>query len=562
MITFVTSYLFPENYEHLHDEFYFENLIALCKENLNLVLFVYFEDKEWITQKIRETEDVTIPFIYPIQKKQLNIWNLIHDDMTLELPKSRNSEKDNREHLWKTHISIELVNLAINSNMYRTSHFAWISYSSRFLVKNDATFSYLTQMCTMNMKSGLLLPGCINERIKDVDDILEKICWRFTGGFFLGDHVTIQMFYKMYCRELADFLKIHRKLVWEVNFYAYLERYCDEWNCTWYPGNHNDSLITGISPSYFTNCLANIKTYSCLDYKNVFEIPGFYPTSSSYLKYYDSAVSKYRHYLNIRYVNYWLFPNGYYRYPNSEFIIDNKNVVCELDEALFPVVSTCRIMEEVSELPSFSNAYSHGLEDVRIYEIDGKIKCSATNLNHVDSGSGRSRIMVSDYCLETHSIKNGVIITPPGDTWCEKNWVHLVYEGKESFVYKWFPYQIGHIENDELKIVYEKSIQCPLFRNVRGSSLFVPISDTSSVGVVHFSEEGSPRKYYHMVVEMEENIPVRYSQPFCFRELSVEFCIGFTIHKENYVFWISQMDREPCMIMVHRREILCNNNVY
>jgi len=299
-----------------------------------------------------------------------------------------------------------------------------------------------------------------------------------------------------------------------------------------------------------------------VEYSDMLYIPGFYPTSASYLKYYDSVVGKSMHYLNIRYVNYWLFPNGYYRYSSDNRIIENKNVLCELTpEGLMPIASSWRIMEDALDLPHFEEAYSRGLEDLRLYEIDGKIKCSATNLNHVD-GSGRSRILVGDYCVDGATIRNGVVVQPPSETWCEKNWIPIVYQGEECFVYQWSPFQIGKIDSGSLAIVCEVDLKCPLFRNVRGSSVFVMDHEDRCLGVVHFSEEGSPRKYYHMLVEMEECIPVRYSQPFCFQTLSVEFCIGFAVDNSNYIFWISRMDRDPAMVIVPRGEILCNNNVY
>lgn len=560
MITFVSCYLFPEKHIHICEEFSIKNLIALCKENVRLVLFVYEEDEPWIRRKISETEGAAVPLLYTIQKTDLKIWNMIHENLNYELPGNRNTLKDTREYLWKTHIPFELVSMVIEKNPFQTSHFSWISYSARYLVKKSTTFSYLRDLT--NLKNGLLLPGCANKGINDVSEVLDDICWRFTGGFFIGDEASIVFMYKLYCRELADFLRIHKKIIWEVNFYAYLERYCEEWNARWYYGNHDDSFITNISPIYFSNCLANAKSYSCVDYSNFFQIDGFYPSSSCYLKYYDNENSKYRRYLNIRYVNYWLYPNGHYRYPNNKHLIDNKNILCELDDDFYPILSTCFVMQESMDLHDYPNSYSHGLEDIRIYEIDGKIRCSATNLNHVDSGSGRSRIIVSDYCIDRLVIDNSCIVNPPTDTWCEKNWIPIVHDGKECFIYKWCPFQIGEIQNNDLKIIYERSIECPLFRNVRGSSLFVYLDDKKSIGVVHFSEEGGPRKYCHMLVEMHENVPIKYSNPFCFREFSIEFCIGFTIDKDNYIFWISQMDRDPLMVIVHKDEILCNNNIY
>jgi hypothetical protein len=410
----------------------------------------------------------------------------------------------------------------------------------------------------MNLRETFLIfPGCADQVVEDPLRLLDDICWRFSGGFFLGDFVSILRFYDWYLGEFSRFLRTYRKLVWDVNFYAYLEK--DYKGITWYPGNHDDTIITGIPRSCFTRCLVDVG--KIVEYSDMLYIHGFYPTSASYLHYYDVVTEKPRHYLNIRYVNYWLFPTGYYRYMCDNNIIENKNVLCELGDDFMPLTSTWRIMEDALDLPHFEGAYSHGLEDLRLYEIGGKIKCSATNLNHVD-GSGRSRIIVGDYCVDSGTIRNGVVVQPPSETWCEKNWIPIVYQGEECFVYQWCPFQIGKINSGSLAIVCEVDLKCPLFRNVRGSSVFVRDDEDRCLGVVHFSEEGSPRKYYHMMVEMEGCIPVRYSQPFCFQTLSVEFCIGFAVDSSRYVFWISRMDRDLAMVIVPRGEILCNNNVY
>jgi uncharacterized metal-binding protein len=44
--------------------------------------------------------------------------------------------------------------------------------------------------------------------------------------------------------------------------------------------------------------------------------------------------------------------------------------------------------------------------------------------------------------------------------------------------------------------------------------------------------------------------PIRYSEPFVFEKVGIEFCIGFRIHNGEYEFWISRMDREPVVIRI------------
>ena len=81
------------------------------------------------------------------------------------------------------------------------------------------------------------------------------------------------------------------------------------------------------------------------------------------------------------------------------------------------------------------------------------------------------------------------------------------------------------------------------------------------LGVVHFSEDHSPRHYYHILVLLDKETlrPLKYSNNFCFKNLGVEFCIGFTDELEDeYVFWISQMDRDPITVFIQKSELpLC-----
>ena len=95
----------------------------------------------------------------------------------------------------------------------------------------------------------------------------------------------------------------------------------------------------------------------------------------------------------------------------------------------------------------------------------------------------------------------------------------------------------------KLEIIY--TFECcrniPFFNKLRGSAPFIEYNGYL-VGIAHFSEETKPRHYFHMMVD--ENL--KFSKPFFFENLGIEFCIGFTI-TDKYHFWISQMDREPLL---------------
>jgi hypothetical protein len=151
------------------------------------------------------------------------------------------------------------------------------------------------------------------------------------------------------------------------------------------------------------------------------------------------------------------------------------------------------------------------------------------------------------------SFENAVVVEPPVPTGCEKNWIPVVHEGKEHFIYQWFPFQVGVLENGKLRIVIEHEMP-NLFGKVRGSTVFLEEGSTL-IGLVHYSEDRSPRHYYHMLVELDKATlrPLRRSRPFVFGRIGVEFCIGMALEGESIRFWYSQHDRDPVWLVVPRR---------
>ena len=123
--------------------------------------------------------------------------------------------------------------------------------------------------------------------------------------------------------------------------------------------------------------------------------------------------------------------------------------------------------------------------------------------------------------------------------------------------YKWLQMEIGSLNSEnQLIIEMRHPIKSPWFHKVRGSTLFVDNGE-HLVGVVHFSEETTPRRYYHMLVSLDKETfkPLKYSEIFNFQHLGIEFCIGFTIKNGEYIFWISQMDIKPLTISMDINKI-------
>ncbi len=149
---------------------------------------------------------------------------------------------------------------------------------------------------------------------------------------------------------------------------------------------------------------------------------------------------------------------------------------------------------------------------------------------------------------------------------CEKNWSPIQYnnDSKQLFIYKWNPYQIGFIDDENnFKIQIERHINNDLFNKFRGSTSFIEKDENTLIGLVHYSVLNVPPIYYHVIVLLDKKtlLPIMYSDPFKFSEKPIEYCIGFTIYKNTYLFWISQMDREPLLLKINIDNIPVLNKI-
>ena len=465
----------------------------------------------------------------------------------VELPSVRNETKDTAAYLTVINSKTQFMADTVQKNPFGTTHFAWVDFNlSHVLFNGEPSLRYLKDLGQRTFKPKMFaIPGCWDHKYNNVHigHVTECIFWRFCGGFFIGDAESILRFDELYKAKYPEFIAAHRKLVWEVNFWAWLEVNSD-WAPEWYPAGHDDTIITNLSASYFSLNLRDLgATITKYDYP---EIPGYNPGSASYLKHEG------QHLLNTRYVNYWYYPDGGYAFYDGTNIIRSKNILSLLDENLNPQFY-CEMDESSIELPRH-DTYSRGIEDIRLFADTetGHIKYIATTVGY--HGTGGNRMVIGNYDIETKTYSDSRIVQPPTDTWCEKNWVPL--PGGKTFVYKWAPMEIGEIsDTNQLRIVhrYEDTVNIPLFSKMKGSGPFVQLPGGNIIGVIHFSEETKPRHYFHMLVVLDKDTfrPIKYSESFVFANIGIEFCIGFDISADNkYLFWVSQFDREPALISI------------
>lgn len=554
-VTFVTClfHIYNMNYDdNKNIHWRIERFKELLNTDIHICIYVCHVLEPIIRHLEEQYENLRIMKVVEIE--DLWVYNeTVKYDFTL--PEQRNLLKDTPNYMFVMNSKPEFLNHAVQENPWNTSHFAWVDFNITYIFKDKITsLRFFKDMEHHTWKpSCFLIPGCWNRHVNiHCEHVTECVHWRFCGGFLLGDAESIQRFHHLCTTEYPKFIQTYKKLVWEVNFWAWLEMNT-LWTPDHYKADHDDSIIRAISPSNYALNLNDLGTVQQIyDYPR---INGYNPGSASYIFY------RGKHYLNTRYASYWCCDNGSYMFYDGTNIIRTKNITSELDcdasGILIPL--NYHEMTETIKLAKY-DLYSRGIEDIRLYEHDGLLKYIATTVGYYSTGG--NRMIIGDYNYETKNYSNSHIVEPPTNTRCEKNWIPITDPeglGRELFIYKWAPFEIGKIfrapdKNPQLKIVQSFNETCGVheFQHMKGSTPFIDFGPDELVGVVHFSEDTKPRSYFHMMVVLDKMSlkPLRYSEPFVFEKVGIEFCIGFRIHNGNYEFWISRMDRAPVLICI------------
>lgn len=546
-ITFVTSFF---NIYNIDNSPKYSNFIKLAESGIQICLYT---DKRCYNQLLKMNKYSNVKLMQPIQLEDTIIYKICKN-IDYSLPNIRNKKKDTEKYIISKHTKLELLNKTICENPWNSTHFAWIDFSCIRIFKNEEEI--INQISILSKRTFIEKLFIIPQSMKmleknNVENILNNIYWRFISKFFLADSNSITNLFKLHIQYFEDFLQQHKILIWEINFWAWLES-----NHDWKPNLYliNDySEIFNIPSIYYAKNLNDKLLKITYDYP---KIENFFPSSAAYLNFNG------KHYLNTRFVNYSYHENGHYIINDPKNTIITKNIFSLLNRNLIPIINI-EMGEQNIKLANY-DMYSVGLEDIRLYSHNDKIKYIATNVNYV--GNLANRMIVGYYDLISYEYFNSKIIQPPKQTMCEKNWIPLIIDNEEFFIYKWSPFELGKIDYNmnQLEIIKSYEIKSPDFHRFRGSSIFINnIDNLNLIGVVHYCEESRPRQYFHVLVMLDKKTakPLFYSDPFCFQHYGVEFCIGFAIKNNKYVFWISKKDNDAIMVSIDINEIPIRHNV-
>jgi hypothetical protein len=351
-------------------------------------------------------------------------------------------------------------------------------------------------------------------------------------------------------------------MVWETNYWAFLET-----NKKWIPSNwvkvqdHDDTMIIKLPTELYINTLK----WDKIEYFNelLIDINGFHPSSISY----TINENTFDELLICRMINYTLSEDGrQYIYSGNERIIENINILINLTNKTSHI-----LLHNDTNTNKYINCFSNGLEDIRLYP---DMTFSANSVSFTNGIV--PQIIYGKINIETGYINDIKHIKSPQNTdKCEKNWIFISHNNNKYIIYRWFPFDIGVLKNDEIKIISSINLTPEyIFKNMRGSTPFIHYSVNKSgcnyngnwlIGVVHYSIDQSQdsnivRKYYHCLVLLNPNtfIPYIITSPFTFStNHGIEFCIGMKYDKGNgvFIFWVSIMDNNPMVFYIKEENI-------
>ena len=241
-LTFVTAFM--DIYGRVHNNkpnsMRFQHFKGIASTGIPIVLFI---DQVNYDELLPE-----LPLTHNVKFVIMNFEDFEFTKMTrsfgdLSLPPIRCMKKDTVEFMTLMHAKIECMVRTIQTNPFDTDHFAWMDFSLSYIFKDPSkSFDQLVWLSQQQFKSKLfVIPGCWSKGYM-LDQMWERILWRFCGGFFLADRESLLYLYELYMEVYPTLLQESKRMVWETNVWAYLEEK-NGWKPDWFSADHNDSMI-------------------------------------------------------------------------------------------------------------------------------------------------------------------------------------------------------------------------------------------------------------------------------------------------------------------------------
>lgn len=228
-VTFVTAFINISSTINKQD--YFNDFEKLASTGIPIVLFMDSLEKEYGTKLTNTYSNVKI--IRYMSKDELHVNKL---SLPSKLPEDRNKEKDTEDFLKLMNNKIFFVEEASKVNVFNTVVYAWIDFRIFHIITDNELITKKLQDISVKKYDSNIIEFAGNWQNKNLE--LNKINWRFLGGYFLIGNNNIDNL----IQKTKNILLILSTLTWEVNIWAILE--CvNNFNFGWYLGDHNNYIF-------------------------------------------------------------------------------------------------------------------------------------------------------------------------------------------------------------------------------------------------------------------------------------------------------------------------------
>jgi hypothetical protein len=267
----------------------------------------------------------------------------------------------------------------------------------------------------------------------------------------------------------------------------------------------------------------------------------------------------------IRHVNYTfyhsekkLFQHPYgpltYIHPENDVRLRTWNWYCTVNDQ-FKITNHFKI--DTSKFDTYEPLWDFiGLEDARIFEWEGKLYLSGVRRDTTTNGVGRMEL--SEIKVYNSGVKeiSRVRIEPPNnpDSYCEKNWMPIL--DKPYHYIKWGnPTEVVKVDiTNRTSETVSVSDPINLPRDLRGGSQVLPYKDgyfaiTHEVDLFNSEEGRKDAIYYHRFIVWDKNFNIIKTTPeFHFMDADVEFCVGMTKYKNDYLITFGFQDNAAFLL--------------
>jgi hypothetical protein len=275
--------------------------------------------------------------------------------------------------------------------------------------------------------------------------------------------------------------------------------------------------------------------------------------------------------VNLRNINYTLYHSEKKKYehhwgplvyihPENDMHLRTNNVMCEIDDEMrikwYHRIDTSKFPDK--ELWEFV-----GLEDARIVRWDGKLYICGVRRDLDTIGTGRMEL--SEIEITANGVKEIAQYRIPipnhvGDegSYCEKNWMPIV-DMPFHFV-KWTngteiaKYNIHNGTTEQYKLTGWRNLNCI---DLRGGSQVIRLDDEHRFCLNHEtylfkSEQGrKDGTYRHRFVVWDDDWDiVKVSKQFSFMNGEIEFAVGMTAYKDDYLITFGYQDNAAFLLKV------------